>query len=72
MALDGLTALFDGSASLVKGDMLQLIREELHPEEPQSGEDETESKWRQAEIEEHGDTGSKISDRVDSESRPSV
>ena len=63
-ALDGLTALFDGSASLVKGDMLQLIREELHPEEPQSGEDETESKWRQAEIEEHGDTGSKISDRV--------
>ena len=28
---DGLNALFDGSASLVKGDLLELIREELHP-----------------------------------------
>ena len=29
---DGLVSLFDGSASLVKGDLLQLIREELRPE----------------------------------------
>ena len=28
---DGISALFDGSASLVKGDLLELIREELHP-----------------------------------------
>jgi len=29
--LDGLQTLFDGSASLVKGELLQLIREELKP-----------------------------------------
>ena len=29
---DGLTSLFDGSALLVKGEPLQLIREELRPE----------------------------------------
>ena len=28
---DGLSALFDGSASLVKGDLLYLVREELRP-----------------------------------------
>ena len=30
---DGLSALFDGSASLVKGDLLYLVREELRPED---------------------------------------
>ena len=30
-ALDQMVSLFDGSASLVKGDLLQLIREELRP-----------------------------------------
>ena len=30
-ALDRFETLFDGSASLVEGDLLQLIREELHP-----------------------------------------
>ena len=39
-AFDGLTVLFDGSASLVKGDMLQLVRDELQPEESESGDGE--------------------------------
>ena len=63
-ALDSLTALFDGSASLVKGDMLQLIREELKPEEPEQGDELTEAKVRQLEIEEHFDPGSKTSEPV--------
>ena len=62
--VDGLTTLFDGSASLVKGDMLQLIREELKPEEPEQGDELTEAKVRQLEIEEHSDPGSKTSDHV--------
>lgn len=39
--LDGLVSLFDGSASLVKGDLLELIREELRPasEEAPSADD---------------------------------
>ena len=61
--LDGLTTLFDGSASLVKGDMLQLIREELRPEEPEPGDEQIEAKVRPLEIEEHIDPGSKSSKR---------
>ena len=40
--LDELVSLFDGSASLVKGELFQLIREELHPEpeEASAGEDD--------------------------------
>ena len=30
---DGLSALFDGSTSLIKGDLLYLVREELRPED---------------------------------------
>ncbi len=62
--VDNLTTLFDGSASLVKGDMLQLIREELHPRGPERGDDEAESENGQAKIEEHDDTGRKIIDPV--------
>ena len=62
--VDELTTLFDGSASLVKGDMLQLIREELKPEEPERKEDETEGESGQRKDEEHGDPGSKTSDHV--------
>ena len=43
--LDRLGTLFDGSASLVKGDMLQLVRDELRPKagpEPESGDGKTE------------------------------
>ena len=36
---DALGSLFDGSASLVKGEMRQLIREELHPEREDSPDD---------------------------------
>ena len=60
--VDGVSTLFDGSASLVKGDMLQLIREELHAEEPEGGEDEGESEEPQTE--EHRKTIGKISDQV--------
>ena len=39
--LDQLTTLFDGSASLVKGDLLDLIREQVAPvQEPATGEAE--------------------------------
>ena len=62
--LDGLSTLFDGSASLVKGDMLQLIREELYPEEPESGEDETKGESERPQTEEHRKTVGKISDQV--------
>ena len=47
--LDKLGALFDGSASLVKGDLLQLIREELHPESENEVEVETETRREQTE-----------------------
>ena len=43
--LDRLETLFDGSASLVKGDMLQLVRDELRPKaepKPESGDGKTE------------------------------
>ncbi len=62
--VDGLATLFDGSASLVKGEMLQLIREELRPEEPGSEKDETGSESKQAPAEEHGKAVRKISDQV--------
>ena len=62
--VDDLTTIFDGSASLVKGDMLQLIREELHPEEPESGDDKTGTESEQAQTEEHGKSVGKISDHV--------
>ena len=32
---DNLESIFDGSASLLKGDLLQIVREELHPTEGQ-------------------------------------
>ena len=38
-AFDDLSNLFDGSASLVKGDLLELIREELHPDTGSSGDE---------------------------------
>ena len=60
--VDGVSTLFDGSASLVKGDMLQLVREELHPEEPERGEDEGEGE--EGQTEEHGKTTGKISDQL--------
>ena len=42
--LDDLATLFDGSASLVKGDMLQLIREELRVDtEPEASEEPKQS-----------------------------
>ena len=47
--LDKLGALFDGSASLVKGDLLQLIREELHPESENEVEVKTETQREQTE-----------------------
>ena len=62
--VDELTTLFDGSASLVKGDMLQLIREELKPEESESKEGEPEAAIGQPQEEEHSDPGSKTSDHV--------
>ena len=37
---DALTSLFDGSASLVKGELLQLIREDLQPEPEKASSDE--------------------------------
>ena len=39
---DGLSALFDGYASLVKGDLLYLIREELRPEDSTTDDSEQE------------------------------
>ena len=35
---DSLGALFDGSASMIKGDLLELIREEQHPRSAEDGE----------------------------------
>lgn len=37
---DGIEALFDGSASLLKGDLLDLVREELHPPVDGGSEDD--------------------------------
>ena len=62
--VDGLSTLYDGSASLVKGDMLQLIREELQPEQPESGDEETDSDSEQTDVEEHGGPGGKIRAQV--------
>ena len=65
-SLDDLAVLFDGSASLVKGDMLQLVRDELRPTEAESGGAETkevEEATRdggQFDIEEHVDPGKGI------------
>ena len=39
-AFDSINSLFDGSASLVKGNLLDLIRKELSPESPPTGEGE--------------------------------
>ena len=68
-ALDDLAVLFDGSASLVKGEMLQLVRDELRPTEAESGGAETkevEEATRdggQFDIEEHVDPGKGIRDQ---------
>ena len=35
---DRLGALFDGSASMIKGDLLELVREEQHPRSAEDGE----------------------------------
>ena len=48
---DGLSNLFDGSASLVKGDLLDLIREELSPEDRPTDENEQNSGSEQPQTE---------------------
>ena len=50
-AFDGLSNLFDGSASLVKGDLLDLIREELSPEDRPTDENEQDSGSKQPQTE---------------------